>query len=199
MQQAASSDPQEGSGIDPDTACIGCGLDSSPATMVICDCCEQGFHTACFGMAAVPDADSWHCPGCSVLQGLSVGQRIVTESPQLLYRGSAAGQPRHTQGLYMATITSLGPMQHDATGCSRRVHVQSSLAPLRGSLRFYNTQPPYAPLQHVPQQSQKLSELLLVRRCSSWLALQGRPSSAAAVSAAAPTAQQQPRQQAAGH
>jgi hypothetical protein len=63
----------------------------------------------------------------------------------------------------MATITSLGPMQHDATGCSRRVHVQSSLAPLRGSLRFYSTQPPYAPLQHVPQQSQKLSELLLQR------------------------------------
>lgn len=96
MQQAATSDPQEGSAIDPDTVCVGCGLDSSPATMVICDCCEQGFHAACFGMAAVPHADSWHCTGCSMLQGLAVGQQLVTESPQLLYRGSAAGQPHHT-------------------------------------------------------------------------------------------------------
>ena len=131
--------------------------------MVICDCCEQGFHTACFGMAAVPDADPWHCPGCKALQQLAVGQQIITESPQLLYRGSAAPQPHHTQALYMATITSLGPMEHDATGRSRRVHVQSSLAPLPGSVRFYSTHPPYAPLQQVPQQSQNLSELLLQR------------------------------------
>mgnify|MGYP001807501566 CR=1 FL=1 len=131
--------------------------------MVICDCCEQGFHTACFGMPAVPDADTWQCTGCSVLQGLAAGQQVITESPQLLYPGSAAAQPQHTQGLYMATITSVGPMQHDATGCSRRVRVQSSLAPLPASVRFYSTQPPYAPLQQVSEQSQKLSELLLQR------------------------------------
>ena len=160
MQQAAHSGPQ-GSAIDPDTACIGCGFDSSPATMVIYDCCEQGFHTACFAMAAVPHADSWYCRGCSVLQGLAVGQQIVTESPQLLYRGSAAGQPHHTQALYMATITSVGPMQRSDTGCHRQVGVQSSLAPLQGSVRFYSSTPPFKPLQRVPQQSKRLSELLL--------------------------------------
>jgi len=62
MQQAVTAGPQ-GDAIDPDAVCIGCGMDSSPDTMVICDSCLQGFHTACFGMLAastVPDADSVH-------------------------------------------------------------------------------------------------------------------------------------------
>jgi len=83
-----------------DNVCIGCGRDNSLETMVICDACEQGFHTACFGMVAVPNADTWHCTGCSVLQQLAVGQHIITESPQLLYRGSASAQPHRAQGLY---------------------------------------------------------------------------------------------------
>ena len=81
MQQAANAGPQC-SAIDPDTICIGCGLDNSPETMVICDACEQGFHTACFGLPAVPDADTWHCKGCTGLQQLAEGQHIITESPQ---------------------------------------------------------------------------------------------------------------------
>jgi len=63
----------------------------------------------------------------------------------------------------MATITSLGQMQQDATGCARQVRVQSSLAPLPGSVRFYSNTQPFAPLQRVPQRSQELAELLLQR------------------------------------
>jgi len=74
MQQAGP----HGSAIDPDTTCIGCGLGSSPDTMVICDCYEQGFHTSCFGMPAVPASDTWQCTGCRVLQQLTVGHRIIT-------------------------------------------------------------------------------------------------------------------------
>lgn len=57
----------------------------------------------------------------------------------------------HTQGLYMATITL--QIQQDATGCSRRVCVLSSLAPLAGSKRFYNSTPQFKALQRVPQHS----------------------------------------------
>lgn len=162
MQQAAIADPQD-SGIDPDTACISCGQDSTPETMVICDSCEQGFHTACFGMPAVPDASPWHCVGCSSLQQLAAGHQIVTESPQDLYPGGAAVQPHHTQGLHQATIISLGPMQQDAAGRIRQARVLSSRTPLPGYVRFYSKMAPYTPLalQRAPQQSQQLSEQLL--------------------------------------
>jgi len=36
MQQAVTAGPQ-GDAIDPDAVCIGCGMDSSPDTIVICD------------------------------------------------------------------------------------------------------------------------------------------------------------------
>jgi len=74
-----------------------------------------------------------------------------------MYPGSASAQPHHTQGLYMATIISLGQVQQDATGCNRQVCVQSTLAPLHGSVRFYSKARPFQPLQHVPQQSQQLA------------------------------------------
>jgi hypothetical protein len=51
--------------------------------------------------------------------------------------------------------------QHGDTGCSRQVRLQSSLAPLPGSVRFCSITPPHNQLQRVPQQSQKLAELLL--------------------------------------
>jgi hypothetical protein len=67
MQQTTRSGTQ-GSAIDPDTVYMGCGLDSSPETMVICDCCKQRFHTACFGLQAVPDVapGNTHAAGCCI-------------------------------------------------------------------------------------------------------------------------------------
>jgi len=84
--------------------------------MVICGSCRQGFHTACFGMLAVPHADPWYCRGCTMLQQLAVGQQIITESPQNLHPGGTSAQPHHTQGLYLATIASMRQVQQDATG-----------------------------------------------------------------------------------
>jgi hypothetical protein len=113
MQQA-DSQPQD-SGIDPDTACIGCGQDSSPETMLICDSCEQGFHLSCFGLSHVPETETWHCLGCSSLQQLQVGSTVVIEATQLLYSNT---EPHHTQGLFPGAISSLGAMQQDS-GCYR--------------------------------------------------------------------------------
>lgn len=48
--------------------------------MAICDCCKQGFHTACFGMHTVPDA----VQRLQVLQHLLVVQHIITESPRII-------------------------------------------------------------------------------------------------------------------
>jgi cytochrome c1 len=69
MHQEAIADAK-GSAIDPDTVCIGCGQDSNPETLEICNTCEKGFHTACFGMPTVPDADTWHSLDCNSLQQL---------------------------------------------------------------------------------------------------------------------------------
>jgi hypothetical protein len=157
MQQADSW--PEGNAIDPDTVCISCGQDSSPDTMVICDGCNQGFHLACFGMSHVPETETWHCPGCSTLQQLQVGSTVVIEATQLLYKGST--EPHHTQGLFLATISSLGPMQQDGSGSYREVYVRSNRAPLQASVRYYSKTLPYKALQRVPLQSQQLATQLM--------------------------------------
>lgn len=75
MQQS-----EEGS-IDGAVICVACGTDTSPEQLVIRDSCDFGFHTACFGLPAVPEGD-WHCQGCTALQQLSIGALLFTESPQ---------------------------------------------------------------------------------------------------------------------
>ena len=74
-----------GDPIDPDTACLGCGTQDSPETMLICEQCQQGFHLGCFGLATIPEEDEWECWGCVELQRLAPGQAVVVESPQTLY------------------------------------------------------------------------------------------------------------------
>jgi hypothetical protein len=127
--------------------------------MVICDGCNQGFHLACFGMSHVPETETWHCPGCSTLQQLQVGSTVVIEATQLLYKGST--EPHHTQGLFLATISSLGPMQQDGSGSYREVYVRSNRAPLQASVRYYSKTLPYKALQRVPLQSQQLATQLM--------------------------------------
>jgi len=126
----------------------------------MCDACNQGHHTACFGMQAVPEANPWLCAGCTVLRQLAVGQHIVTETPQNLYQVGVA-EPHLTQALYLSSISSLGPLQRDGSGCNRQVHVVSSNAPLPGSVRYYSNSHPHARLQRVPRLSTERVALLL--------------------------------------
>jgi hypothetical protein len=127
--------------------------------MVICDGCNQGFHLACFGLSHVPETETWHCPGCSTLQQLQVGSTVVIEATQLLYKGST--ELHHTQGLFLATISSLGPMQQDGSGSYREVYVRSNRAPLQASVRYYSKTLPYKAQQRVPLQSQQLATTVL--------------------------------------
>ena len=97
-----------GDAIDPDTACLACGSQDSPETMVICDSCSHGFHLSCFGLPTIPENDEWQCQGCLELQGLAVGQLVVLEMPQTLY--SDGQDPHFTQGFFKGTIARLGKL-----------------------------------------------------------------------------------------
>jgi len=91
-----------GDPIHPETACLACGSQEEPETMVICEACSQGFHLGCFGLPAIPKDDEWQCQGCIELQRLSLGQLLVVEMPQTLY---GEGQdPHFTQGLFKRQV-----------------------------------------------------------------------------------------------
>lgn len=125
-----------GPAIDPNTACIACGSEEQPETMLICDSCQQGFHLGCFGLAVIPEEDQWVCAGCTVLHNLQPGTSILLESPQVLYADGS--DPHLTQGLFKGTITSLENIQQDSTCTFRGVQAEMDLAPVAGSLCFYS-------------------------------------------------------------
>jgi hypothetical protein len=49
-----------------DAACQACNKRSGVATMLLCDCCDRGYHTRCLvpALPGVPDGD-WICPSCA--------------------------------------------------------------------------------------------------------------------------------------
>jgi hypothetical protein len=99
MQHAATSGPL-GSAINPCTAYIGCGMDSSPDTMVTCTAASNAstlLSLACLRCRMY--ADLWYCRVCTVGQQLAVGQRITTEPSQNLHPGGTTAQPHYTQVL----------------------------------------------------------------------------------------------------
>jgi len=80
-----------------DTVCCTlCGGDHDEVNLVLCDCCDNGFHTKCIGLAAVPAGD-WFCPRC-ILNGptnnYGEGDTTPTGSKSVWFytRVSSAGQ-----------------------------------------------------------------------------------------------------------
>ena len=44
--------------------CQICGLDHDEHTLLLCDYCDDGYHTACLGMDCIPHLDQWFCDRC---------------------------------------------------------------------------------------------------------------------------------------
>jgi hypothetical protein len=44
--------------------CQICGLDHDEHTLLLCDYCDDGYHTACLGMDCIPHLDQWYCDQC---------------------------------------------------------------------------------------------------------------------------------------
>jgi hypothetical protein len=66
------------------TACEGCGGQHEERSMLLCDSCERGWHTACLSppLASVPTG-VWRCPSCA-LRGLdwpALGAATTMRSP----------------------------------------------------------------------------------------------------------------------
>lgn len=47
-----------------ETRCVLCGCDTDEATMLLCDSCDNGFHTSCIGLTGVPLLEEWFCDDC---------------------------------------------------------------------------------------------------------------------------------------
>jgi len=95
--------------------------DSSPGF-----CHRQArLHMACFVLAVLAPTRcraTWHCIGCTVLHQIAAVRQLATdsvcwESSQSLWGTGAVG-PHPTRGLYLASISTTGPVLRDhPTGC----------------------------------------------------------------------------------
>ncbi|XP_061426553.1 remodeling and spacing factor 1 isoform X2 [Lethenteron reissneri] len=61
--EESQEEPSEGANIDD--SCKRCGLSSHPELILLCDGCDDGYHTACLRppLMLIPDGD-WFCPSC---------------------------------------------------------------------------------------------------------------------------------------
>ncbi|EQC31408.1 hypothetical protein SDRG_11009 [Saprolegnia diclina VS20] len=66
-----------------DKACQICNLNENDSQSLICDTCEDVFHTYCVGLADVPEND-WFCPTCLGAEYHRLTQQFATEPLSVL-------------------------------------------------------------------------------------------------------------------
>ncbi|CAG9320828.1 unnamed protein product [Blepharisma stoltei] len=52
--------------------CIKCGSDLDEDIMLLCDECDNGFHTTCIGLKQIPELDEWFCDECIIEKPLEI-------------------------------------------------------------------------------------------------------------------------------
>ena len=83
--------------MDDDIKCKVCNLGNDEHKMLLCDTCDQGFHTDCMGMKSVPRG-SWHCPGCVKKDTSLPSSQIQLRNGHLYLRVSSQGQNQAEYG-----------------------------------------------------------------------------------------------------
>lgn len=44
--------------------CQTCGSDGDEHILMLCDSCNEGYHTTCLGMDSIPNLETWYCDTC---------------------------------------------------------------------------------------------------------------------------------------
>jgi transposase InsO family protein len=109
--------------------CEECGTDSDPATLLLCDVCNSGYHVRCLQppLAAVP-AGSWLCPRCMQASGADeLLQRRQQQRATLQQREQAANlfpsavtKRRDARAKELHGRLVLKPFKDPATGYQRK-------------------------------------------------------------------------------
>lgn len=55
--------------------CLRCGSDEHEESLLLCDGCDQGFHTHCLGILKVPELDEWFCHDCILEQSTEIRKK----------------------------------------------------------------------------------------------------------------------------
>lgn len=103
--------PEVGDPFLIETRCVLCACDTDEATMLLCDRCDNGFHTACLGLSGIPLLEEWFCDDCflevssykqreqlKVLEQMSKDQTEIREPPRRkrLRKGSPGRRRRRS-------------------------------------------------------------------------------------------------------
>jgi len=75
---------------EEDVRCVICNKRDHEDEMLICECCERGFHLKCMGLLKIPDDEEWYCKEChaepfsEIVKGFEnhVGRLIKYSTPE---------------------------------------------------------------------------------------------------------------------
>ena len=59
----------------PEIGCKVCTRGDNEAVLILCDGCDEGFHTYCIGIGRVPRVERWYCAEC--IKGQSAKQKLL--------------------------------------------------------------------------------------------------------------------------
>ncbi|OQS06422.1 hypothetical protein THRCLA_01537 [Thraustotheca clavata] len=88
VQEENDDDDEEEEESDDEIAakmCMICGRDENDTQSLVCDGCDDVYHTYCIGLLSVPPGD-WFCPGCLAKQYEDFTQTFMGESLETLNR-----------------------------------------------------------------------------------------------------------------
>jgi hypothetical protein len=76
-----------------EAVCVECGSDDDPAHLILCDGCNDGYHTGCLRpkLTDIPEED-WYCPPCAIAQkALGTGAAAGASAAGRTSSSSSAG------------------------------------------------------------------------------------------------------------
>lgn len=77
-------------------ACEICNSCDNEGEMLICDCCDRGFHYRCIGLSSIPEVDQWYCEDCYAEPKSEIKEGYEIHVGRLIkYRTKSKGKWQH--------------------------------------------------------------------------------------------------------
>lgn len=80
---------------EDDIHCVTCKKGDNEEEMLICDCCDKGYHYRCVGLKAIPEYE-WYCKECYAEPKSEIIQGFETHAGRLIkYKNTPKGKWKH--------------------------------------------------------------------------------------------------------
>ena len=87
---------------EEDVICAICDKGTYPAKLVLCDTCDEGYHTFCYGLEKVPKGE-WVCASCAIKRKKAPPRSPAVQSEESAKRTAQRKEEQEEEGEFKLT------------------------------------------------------------------------------------------------